>query len=234
MTLDDPRQRRLGLARILGVRQAVMTTREPGIFVDDRAQAIAELVIGALPQRAEGAGRGDDRIVIDAVMRADLGDLVGHAGAAGDAMDEAPGAFENAVEDALGGGHLPQDVHVDAALAVRRLVRAARLRDAAADREGDQFLMALAPRAPMIALLRQRAVGLVGIRIDAREGPDAARRGPGPRTLPVGDRDALASLDQGEDLASGNQQGLHCEHAWGFRGSVMRHQDARLRARGCT
>ena len=67
-------------------------------------------------------------------------------------------AFEHAVQHALGGGHLPQHVHVDAALAVRPLVRDARLMDAAGDRVGDQLLMPLAPGAAVIDLRDQVAV----------------------------------------------------------------------------
>ena len=73
-----------------------MAAGEPGILVDDAAERVLELVVGALPQRAEGAARGDDRIVVDAVPGADLGQPVGHAGAAGDAVDQPLGALEDA------------------------------------------------------------------------------------------------------------------------------------------
>ena len=66
-------------------------------------------------------------------------------------------AFEHAVQDALGGGHLPQHVHVDAALAVRALIGDARLLDAAGDRVGDQLLMPLAAGAAVIELRDQLA-----------------------------------------------------------------------------
>ncbi len=56
-------------------------------------------------------------------------------------------AFQHAVQDALGRRHLPQHVHVDAALAVGALMGDARLVDAAVDGVGDQLLMALAPGA---------------------------------------------------------------------------------------
>jgi len=58
---------------------------------------------------------------------------------------------------------------VDAALAAGRLVGDAGLGDAAADREGDQLFMALAPGAAVIALLEQRAGLVIGIGVDARE-----------------------------------------------------------------
>ena len=135
-----------------------MAAGQPRVLVDDAAEPFAEFVIGALPQGAEGAGRRHDRVVVDAVARADLGDPVGHAGAAGDAVDQAAGAFEHAVQHLLGGGHLPQHVHVDAALAVRALVRDAGLMDAAGDRVGDQLLVALAPGAAVIDLRDRLAV----------------------------------------------------------------------------
>ena len=52
------------------------------------------------------------------IAGADFGDLVRHAGTAGDAMDQPLGAFQNPVQNALGGRHFPQHVHVDTAFAV--------------------------------------------------------------------------------------------------------------------
>ncbi len=69
-------------------------------------------------------------------------------------------AFEHAVQDPLGGRHLPQHVHVDAALAVAALIGDARLLDAAGDRIGDQLLVPLAPRAAVIELRDQLAVSV--------------------------------------------------------------------------
>ena len=40
--------------------------------------------------------------------------MIGHAGAAGDAVDQAFGLFQHAFEDALGIRQLPQHIHVDA------------------------------------------------------------------------------------------------------------------------
>ena len=47
-----------------------MAAGEPGVLIDDAAEPLAEFVIGPLPQRAEGACRGDDRVIVDAVARA--------------------------------------------------------------------------------------------------------------------------------------------------------------------
>src|SRR5690606_13722215 len=146
------------------------------ILVDDPAQPVAELVVGALPQGAEGTRRGYDGIVVDAVAGTDLGDLVGHAGAAGDAVDQPLGAFEHTVKDALRRAHLPQHVHVDAALPAGQVVGDARLADAALNGEGDQLLMALAAGLAVIDLLDQAAVIVIGVGVDAREGADPVGR----------------------------------------------------------
>ena len=189
-----------------------MAAGEPGILIDDPAQPVAKLVIGALPQGPEGPRRGDDGIVVDPVAGADLRDAIGHAGAAGDAVDQALGPFQHAMEDALGRGHLPQHVHMDAALAAGDLMGDAGLIDAALDRIGDELLMALAPGLAVIGLLDELAVLVEGIGIDAGEGADAAARGPGARTLAVGDRDTLAALDQREDLAARDDDGFQRLH----------------------
>src|SRR6266480_3363136 len=156
-----------------------MAPREPRILVNNTAEPVAEFVIGALPQGAEGARGRDNRIIVDAVTGADLGDAVGHSGAAGDAIDKSTRAFENAMQHTLGGGHLPQHIHVDAALAVRALIGDAGLLDAAGDRVGDQLLMPLTAGAAEIDLRDQ---------------------------LAVRDRDAFAALDERQDLAPGNDQ----------------------------
>ena len=59
---------------------------------------------------------------MDPIARGDLGDAIGHASPAGNAVHQALRAFENAVEDALGRAHLPQHVHMDAALAAGHLM----------------------------------------------------------------------------------------------------------------
>src|SRR6202011_6346324 len=100
---------RLGARWILAVGDAVRAAGQPRVFVDAAAEPFLELVVGALPQRAEGAARGHDRVVIDAVAGADLSDPIRHAGAAGDAVNEAARAFQDAVQDPLRGGPLPQD-----------------------------------------------------------------------------------------------------------------------------
>src|SRR6185437_7317075 len=209
--LADARIRRFRPLGILAVREAVMAAGEPGILIDDAAQPIAELVIGALPQRAEGAARGDDRVIVDAVAGADLGDAIGHAGAASDAVDEPARAFEHAMQDALGRRHLPQHVHMYAAAATAALIGDARLLDAAGDRKGDQLLMPLAPRAAVIDLRDAAAIGIIGIGVDAGERADAAAGRPGTRALAVRNRDAFAALDERQHLATGNDQRLQSD-----------------------
>src|SRR4029077_14539071 len=101
---------------------------------------------------------------------------------------------------------------MDAALAAGDLMGDAGLIDAALDRIGDELLMALAPGLAVIGLLDELAVLVEGIGIDAGEGADSAARGPGARALAVGDRDALAALDQREDLAARDDNGFQRLH----------------------
>src|SRR5947208_16619292 len=176
-----------------------MAPRQPRILVNNAAEPVAEFVIGALPQGAEGARGRDNRIIVDAVTGADLGDAVGHAAAAGDAIDKSTRAFETAMQHTLGGGHLPQHIHVDAALAVRALIGDAGLLDAAGDRVGDQLLMPLTAGAAEIDLRDQLALVVVAVGIDAGEGADPARGGPCPGALPVRDPDASVSPDDRPD-----------------------------------
>ena len=189
-----------------------MAAGEPGVLVDDRPQPLRGLVVGALPERVEGAGGGDDRVVVDAVAGADLGQAVGHAGAAGDAVDQALGAFEHALEDALAAAHLPEHVHVDAALAPAGLVGEAGLADAALDRVGDQLLVPLEAVAPAEHAGHVLAVRVEHVGVHAREGSDPAGRGPGPGRAAVADRDSLAPLDQGPDLGTRQDHGLNDAH----------------------
>src|SRR5262249_44642950 len=162
-----------------------MSAGEPGILVDDAAEPVPEPVVRAFPQRAKSARRGHDGVVVDTVARADLGDLVWHAGAAGDPVDQSPGAFEHTVQDALGGCHFPQHVHVYAALPAAPLIGDARLMDAAGDRVGDEFLVALAP-GPAEIELRDQLPGLrTAVGVDAGKGADGAGRGPRTGTLPI-------------------------------------------------
>ena len=96
-------------------------------------------------------------------------------------MDQALGTVQHALQHALAGAHLPQHVHVDAALALPGRVGDPGLADAALDRVGDQLLV---PLEPVAATEDQRDVVAVlvdRVGIDAGEGADPAGRGPGAR-----------------------------------------------------
>src|SRR5215469_632526 len=87
------------------------------------------------------------------------------------------------------------------------------LMDAAGDGVADQLLMTLGAGATEIDLLL-RLAGLVGaIGIDAGEGADAARRGPGAGTLAIRHRDALAALDQRQHLPARDDERFQGNHA---------------------
>jgi len=80
----------------------------------------------------------------------DLGHAIGHAGAAGDAVDQAFGPFQNAGQHLFGAAHFPQHVHVQAAFAAGDVVGDAGLGDTAPDAVVDQFDMAFAPGLALI------------------------------------------------------------------------------------
>ena len=179
-----------------------MAAGQPGILIDHRGQPFGRLVIGALPQGAEGAGRADDRQIIDPVGRGDLAQPVRHAGAAGDAGDQSPGPLEHAVEDALRAAHLPQDVDVDRAVAAGDVIGALDLLDGAVDGIADQLLVPLASGQRVIDLRDDPPFGIVAVGIDRRDGADAAGRGPGARAQMVGRRYALATFDKRQHFAA--------------------------------
>ena len=159
-------------------------------------------MVSPLPESAEGPRRRDDRVVVDFVPRGYLGQAVGHAGAAGHAVNEPACGLEDAMQDSLGGGHLPQHVHVEAPRAARDVVGDPRLGDAAPDGVVDELLVALLAGAAAIDLRDGPAVLVVVVGIDAGEGADTAGGGPGARAQAVGHADPLAPFDQGQDLAS--------------------------------
>jgi len=142
------------------------------------------------------------------VLGGDLGHLVGHARAAGDAVDQALGPDQRAFQDFLGAAHLPQHVHVQTALAAGQIVGDAGLGDGALDAEGDQFPMTLGAGLAAVGHGDQLAVLVVSVGIDAREGGDTAGGSPGARAFTIGDVDALATLDDGKDFATGNDDGV--------------------------
>ena len=72
--------------------------------------------------------------------------MIGHAGAAGDAVDQAFGLFQHAFEDALGIRQLPQHIHVDAAVAAGNFVRNLSLGDTALNGSFHHFFMTFRPR----------------------------------------------------------------------------------------
>jgi hypothetical protein len=89
--------------------------------------------------------RADETMGIDvhAVLPRDVRELVGHARATGDAVDEPLRAVQHAAHHPLRPAHLPQDVRVDAPAPAGALVGFLRLRDAAGDAVGHEFLVPL-------------------------------------------------------------------------------------------
>ena len=150
-----------------------MAAGEPGILVDDAADRIPVAMIGALPQRPEGAAGGNDRIAEDAELGGDLGHAIGHAGTAGHAVDQPFGALEDALQNPRRRRCFPEDVHVEAAAAAGGLMGDPRLVDAAPDRVGNQLLITLTPRLPSINLGNDMAGGVEKVGVDAGKRADA-------------------------------------------------------------
>ena len=134
------------------------------------------------------------------VPRRDFSDPIGHAGAAGDAMDDPPGALEHPFEHFFRAAHFPQHVDVNAALAIRHFVGDARLGQTAADGVIDQLFVAFPPGSAVIDHRHQITVFIKRVGIDAGKRGDAASRRPGARTGSVGYRDALAAFDKRQDF----------------------------------
>src|SRR5690606_22885809 len=107
-----------------------------------------------------------DRIVVDAVARSDFGHLVRHASTASDPVHQPPRALQDAVEDALRATHLPEHVHVHAALTVGPFPRYARLVDSSTGRMCDQFLVPLPTRATEVELGDEISVIVERIGVD--------------------------------------------------------------------
>ena len=155
-----------------------MAAGKPGILIDHAAEQVRRLGIGALPQRVERAGRGDDRVVVHAERGGDVGQSIGHAGAAGEAVDQALGPLQHAGDDALGAAHLPQDVGVDP-----RPCRRRSRRRAGPGRCRPGWRRRPVPHAARAGCGRDRPAGSVPVRvvavgIDRAEGADAARGRP--------------------------------------------------------
>jgi hypothetical protein len=209
---EHARIRILGPCRVFAVGKSVMPAGEPGVLIDHAAQQLGGLVIGPPPQRVERAGRGDDRVVIDAEPRGDLGQPVRHPGAAGDAVDQPPRLLQRAGDDALGAAHLPQDVGMDAAPAAGELISAPCLRHRAPDRVGDQLLVPLAPCAAVIELRDDAPLRIIAVGVDGAERADPAGRRPMAGRDSVGDGDAFAAFDQRQDVDAGHADGVDRFH----------------------
>src|SRR5215469_359112 len=189
-----------------------MAAGEPRILVYDASEPLAEPVVSTLPQCSERAGRRHDRIVVYSVARADFRDFVGHPGAAGHPVDDPPGPFEHAMQDAFGGGHLPQHIHVNPALAAGALMRDARLLNAPGDRVRHQFFMAFEPGASSIDLRDRLPVLGIAVGIHPGEGTDPTGSAPSPGTLAIRHRNALAALDERQNLSPGYHEGIERFH----------------------
>ena len=196
----DPRIGILRLQRVFGVRQAVVAAGQPGIFIDHRAHQIGDLVVGALPQRPERAGRADDRQVVDVKPRGDFRKLVGHARTAGHPGDQTLGPFQHPFEHLLGPAHFPQQVDVERALAAGNVIGPADLFDRALDAIGDQFVVAFGPGCAEIGLIADVAVFVIEIGIDCADRTDPPGRSPGAGAGMIRNRHALAALDQWPDF----------------------------------
>ena len=144
--LANPRVRRLGPVWILGIAEAVVAAREPRILVNNATQKLLVLVVGALPQGLEGACGRYDGIVIDAVLRGDLGRAIRHPGAARNSVDQALRPLQHAVQHPRSGRGFPQDIHVKAPTAVGALIGQLCLGDAALDRVRHQLLALVGER----------------------------------------------------------------------------------------
>jgi len=164
------------------------------------------LAVRPLPQGAKGARAADDGVVMNLVLGGDLAELIRHPRAAGNAVDETTGPFEDAVENALRPAHLPQDVDVDGAKAApqlrrRHVIRALDLLDCPFDGITDKLLVALAAAERGIDLRNDSPGRVIAVGVDRADRTDAARQRPRARRQMVGRGDAFATLDERQDVA---------------------------------
>src|SRR6185312_17328682 len=163
--------------------------------------------------RIERPCRGNDRVVVDVEPRGDVGQAVGHAGAAGDAVDQAFRLLQHLGDDAFGGAHLPQDVGMDAPLAAGKVPGPPRLRQRAPHRVGNQLLVPLPPRLAVIELRNRAPVLIEAIGIHRAEGADPAGKSPVAGRNAVGDGDALAALNQRQHVDAAHPDRVDCPHS---------------------
>jgi len=115
-------------------------------------------------------------------------------------MDQATRAFQHAARNAFRTTHFPQDIGMDAALAAGHIPGALGLGDAALDAVFNQFLMPVAARFAVIDLADDIAIRIIAIGIDGRECANAAGRGPGAASAPIGNGNAFAAFHQRQDI----------------------------------
>ena len=191
-----------GLGGVFRVGKAVMPAGKPRVFIDHRRHQLGHLVVGPPPPCAEGARGADDREVVDVEALRDLGQLVRHAGAAGDARHQAARLFQHAFQHGLRPAHFPQHVDVDRAPVAGDVVSPLHLLHRAVDGVADQLLVPLLAGELFVDLRDDLAFGIIRIGVDGAHRPDAAGRGPRAGTGVVRRRNALAAFDQRPDLAA--------------------------------
>ena len=127
-------------------------------------------------------------------------------------MNEVLRTFENALEYDFRRAHFPQDIDVEPPLAVRHFMGDPCLGDAAPNGLFDQFEMAFAAIAAFVDVRDGHAIRIEAIRIDTREGANAAHRGPGAGAFAVRDGDPLPPFNEGNHLSSSKQKGVQSLH----------------------
>ncbi len=162
-----------------------MPAGKPGVLVDHRSHQLRNLGIAALPQRAKGTRRADDWQIADVVALGDLGQLVGHAGAAGDPGDQAGRVLEHAFEYFLRPAHLPQHVDVDRTPPAGDVMCALHLFGGAIDGVANQLHVSFLASQRVVDLRDDLALGVVAVGVDRADRADPACSGPGARTSVV-------------------------------------------------
>ena len=209
--LLHPRIGVLRRPRVFRIRQAIVPAGQPRILIDHCAQPLARLRIGALPQRAERSAGRDDRIVENPVPCRDFAQLVGHARAAGHAMQQPLGLAQHAFQHPLRAAHFPQNVDVERPAPRPQLVGgdvigAAHLLHGTADRIGNQLLVPAFPRPRGVDLRDHIAILVIAVGVHGRHRAQPARLRPGAGRRMVGGGHTLAAFHKRQERLPAHSQ----------------------------
>ncbi len=107
-------------------------------------------------------------------------ELIGHARATGDPVDQTLGLGQNPLEHGFRPAHFPEYIDMKTALSPGNLMGIAHLGNPAVDGVFNQFLMAIDSGLAMVYLGNDITRVIIAVRIDTGNGPNPTGSSPGP------------------------------------------------------